>query len=159
VTRVGWGFDAHRFGIGGPLRLCGVEVDADRSLEGTSDGDVALHAVIDALLGAAALGDIGELFPSSDPRWANADSAAMTRTTVQTLREEAFVVAGVDVTVISESVLVAPYRLQMRRNLAELLEIGISAVSVKATSTDGLGFTGRDEGVAATAVVSLLDRD
>ena len=134
-------------------------MDPDRSLHSTSDGDVALHAVIDAMLGAAALGDIGELFPSSDSQWENADSIDMTRITLNKVKDAGFLVAAVDVTVISETVKVAPYRLEMRRSLAALLEIDLAAASVKGTSTDGLGFAGRDEGVGAVAVVTLSAQD
>ena len=155
VSRVGWGFDAHRFGGSGPLKLCAIDIDSGRSLAGTSDADVALHAVMDALLGAAALGDIGEHFASSDPRWANTDSGDLARTVVAMIKRASFSVVSVDITIISESVRVAPHRSAMRQALSALLGVDLTAVSVKATSTDGLGFTGRDEGVAAMAVATL----
>jgi 2-C-methyl-D-erythritol 2,4-cyclodiphosphate synthase len=153
--RVGWGFDAHRFGGPGPLRLAGVVVDRERGLEGTSDADVVAHAVADALLGAAALGDLGTHFPSSDARWAGADSMELLRRVMERISEAAFETASVDVTVIAETVRIAPHREELRKSLAGALGLDVEAVSVKATSTDGLGLIGRDEGMAAVAVAVL----
>lgn len=156
VSRTGWGFDAHRFGGSGPVTLCGVEVSSDFGLVGTSDADVALHAVIDAILGASAQGDLGELFPSSDPRWRGADSKELLDVARSTVEEAGFRVDAVDVTIIAGSVRIAPRRREMRSVLASRLGIDEGAVSVKATSTDGMGAIGRDEGIAAVAVATLL---
>ena len=153
--RVGWGFDAHRIGGDGPMRICGVIVDGSRGLIGTSDGDVVLHAVADALLGAGALGDLGQYFPSSDPRWIDADSADLLSQVIGMLDETGAGATNVDVTIIAEKVRISPYRNAMRQRLADLLRLPVSQVSVKATTTDGMGYLGRDEGVAATAVVTL----
>ena len=153
--RVGFGFDAHRTGGGGPLKLAGIEVAADRGLIGTSDADVAVHALIDALLGAAALGDIGTYFPSSDPRWEGADSLDLLRDVVATVGSAGYQVGSVDLTVVAQNVRVAPHRDAMRSCLAEVLGLPIDSVSVKATTTDALGFLGRDEGIGATAVAVI----
>jgi 2-C-methyl-D-erythritol 2,4-cyclodiphosphate synthase len=156
AMRIGWGFDAHRIGGDGPMLLGGVEVDPGRGLVATSDGDVALHALADALLGAAALGDLGVLFPSSDPQWQDADSRDLLARVVVDVRQAGFVVSSVDVTVVAQTVRVAPHRDAMRATIASILGVEPSRVSVKATTTDGLGFLGRDEGVAATAVAVLI---
>jgi 2-C-methyl-D-erythritol 2,4-cyclodiphosphate synthase len=155
---VGWGFDAHRFGGDPPLRLGGVVVAADRGLEGTSDSDVVAHAVADAVLGAAALADMGEWFPSSDPRWAGADSMEMLRTVAGRAAAEGWVPGHVDVTVVAQTVRVAPHRDTMRHNLAAALDVPVAVISVKATTSDGMGFTGRNEGIAAVAVVTAVRR-
>ncbi|HUU61778.1 MAG TPA: 2-C-methyl-D-erythritol 2,4-cyclodiphosphate synthase [Acidimicrobiia bacterium] len=155
--RVGWGADVHRFGGPGPIRLGGVVVDESRGVEATSDGDVLAHAVADALLGAAALGDLGALFPSSDPRWRGADSMTLLAAVVGRLPSAGWRVSSVDATVIAEKVRVSPHREAIRRRLAEVLEVEVDRVSVKATSTDGLGLLGRDEGLAAVAVAVLAE--
>ncbi len=152
--RVGWGFDAHRFGGDPPVVLAGVTADQTRGLLGTSDADVVAHAVADALLGAAALGDLGEFFPSSDPQWQGADSMGLLRIVTDRFHDEGLRVEHLDVTLISESVRLAPVREAVRQAIADVLQVARAAVSVKATTTDGLGFLGRDEGVAATAVVT-----
>jgi 2-C-methyl-D-erythritol 4-phosphate cytidylyltransferase/2-C-methyl-D-erythritol 2,4-cyclodiphosphate synthase len=154
-VRIGWGFDAHRIGPDGPMMIGGVVVAEDRGLVGTSDGDVALHAVADAILGAAALGDIGTHFPSSDEQWHGADSADILARVVEMARGSGLVVDSVDVTVIAETVRISPYRDAMRSRLADVLELPIDRVSVKATSIDGMGFIGRDEGIAAVAMAML----
>ncbi len=153
--RVGWGCDAHRIGGDGPMVLGGVPVDPARGLVGTSDGDAALHALADALLGAAALGDLGALFPSSDPRWEGADSRDLLARVAAAVQDAGFAVASVDVTIIAQAVPVAPHREAMRSVIAGVLGLDPSQVSVKATTTDGMGYLGRDEGVAATAVAVL----
>lgn len=153
--RVGFGFDAHRTGGTGPLKLAGVEVAADTGLVGTSDADVAVHALVDALLGAAALGDIGMFFPSSDPRWRGADSLDLLATVVASVGDAGYRIGSVDVTIVAQSVRVAPHRELMRARLADVLGIAPAGVSIKATTTDGLGFLGRDEGIGATAVAVL----
>jgi 2-C-methyl-D-erythritol 2,4-cyclodiphosphate synthase len=151
---VGWGFDVHRFGGDPPVLLAGIPADTERGLLGTSDADVVAHAVADALLGAASLGDLGSLFPSSDPRWAGADSMALLRDVVGRFIGSGRRIDHLDVTVVAETVHVAPVRESVRTALAEALGVDLEAVSVKATTTDGLGFLGRNEGVAAMAVIT-----
>jgi 2-C-methyl-D-erythritol 2,4-cyclodiphosphate synthase len=156
--RVGWGFDAHRFGGEPPLLLAGVVADESAGLAGTSDGDVAAHATADALLGAASLGDLGTHFPSDDPAWAGADSMDLLARVVAMLGRAGFAVASVDLTVIAEHLRVAAIRESMRERLAAVLEVGVDAVSVKATTTDGMGWLGRGEGMAAAAVATIRER-
>lgn len=159
-VRVGWGYDVHRLSVTGPLILAGVVIDQDSGVDATSDGDVVAHAVVDAVLGAAGLGDIGEHFPSDDPRWAGADSMAMVRHAAMAAHEAGWYVAGCDVTVVVETVRIAPHRAEMRANLGDRLGvIEPESVSVKATTTDGLGFIGRQEGIAVTAVAVLRSID
>jgi len=150
--RVGVGYDSHRFAPGRRLVLGGVEVDHDRGLEGHSDADVVAHAVIDALLGAAGLGDLGEHFPPDDERWRGADSLDLLRTVVGMLDGP---VANVDASVICEAPRLGAHRAEMQRNLSEVLG---APVSVKATSNEGMGFIGRAEGIACIAV-ALIDTD
>jgi 2-C-methyl-D-erythritol 2,4-cyclodiphosphate synthase len=154
-TRIGWGFDAHRFGGNGPIVLAGVVVDQIRGIEATSDGDVVAHAVGDALLGALALGDIGMHFPSSNPEMDGMDSMELLARVIRIIEDRAHLVGNVDVTVIAQSVRIGPYREEMRDRLAALLRIDRSSVSVKATTTDEMGSIGRDEGIAVAAVVTL----
>lgn len=149
--RVGWGFDSHVFGGPGPLVLAGVAVDSSLGVVATSDGDVVAHALADALLGAAAAGDLGDWFPSSDPASEGADSMAMLRRVVDVVQDAGYTPASVDVTVVAEAVRIAPHREAMRNGLARTLGLPMEAVSVKATTTDGLGFVGRGEGLAAMA--------
>ena len=156
--RVGWGFDAHRFTPGGRVLLAGVPADESRGVAATSDGDVAAHAVADALLGAAALGDLGTLFPSDDPRWEGADSMALLSNVVGRVREAGFVLRSLDVTVVAETVRVGPHRDRIVAALAGCLGEDPGIVSVKATTTDGMGFLGADEGLAAVAVAVLEGR-
>lgn len=155
VNRVGWGFDAHRLDGRPPLKLGGVAVSDDAGVSATSDGDVLAHAVTDALLGACALGDIGEHFPSDDPSSAGADSMDLLRSVVVVAADAGWRPAHVDTTVVSQSVRVAPHREAIVTGLADALGVSSEAVSVKATTTDGLGFIGRDEGLAVVAVVSV----
>jgi 2-C-methyl-D-erythritol 2,4-cyclodiphosphate synthase len=155
--RVGIGFDAHRFDAAAPpLRLGGVIVDDHRGVAATSDGDVLAHAVADALLGAAALGDMGSHFPSSDPRWEGADSLELLRQVTQAIAAVGFRPGAIDATVVAQSVAVAPHRSQMRAALAGALGIDADQVSVKATTTDGMGSIGNDEGIAALAVATIV---
>lgn len=151
---VGWGFDVHRFGGEPPVLLAGIPADTERGLLGTSDADVVAHAVADALLGAATLGDLGSWFPSDDSRWEGADSMALLRVVAERFHEAGFVVDHLDMTVVAETIRVSPVREDIRNALADTLRLEPGAVSVKATTTDGLGFLGRDEGVAAVAVVT-----
>ena len=154
--RVGWGFDAHRFGGSPPLVLGGVIASDTVGVEATSDGDVAAHAIIDAILGGAAIGDLGSFFPSSDPQWRGADSFQLLDIALRESQAAGWVVDFVDVTVISETVRVAPIRDEMRSRLSMALSVGPDAVSVKATTTDRLGFIGAGEGLAAVASVTLV---
>lgn len=155
VTRVGWGFDAHRLDGEPPLKLGGVVVSDTEGVSATSDGDVLAHAVTDALMGACVLGDIGGHFPSDDPESAGADSMDLLRRCVEMAVDAGWQPSHVDGTVVCESVRVAPYRDDMRRNLADVLMLDVADVSVKATTTDGLGFIGREEGLAAMALLTV----
>ncbi|MER3500141.1 MAG: hypothetical protein IMHGJWDQ_000509 [Candidatus Fervidibacter sp.] len=154
--RVGIGVDAHRFAEGRPLKLCGLTIPSEQGLIGHSDADVALHALCDALLGALALGDIGQHFPDTDPRYKDADSALFVTTVLEMARERGWLVNNVDITVIAQTPKLAPYREAMRQRVAELLGIDKESVSVKATTTDRMGFVGRSEGIAAIVIVSLM---
>jgi 2-C-methyl-D-erythritol 2,4-cyclodiphosphate synthase len=153
--RVGIGYDVHRLAEGRPLILGGVEIDHERGLAGHSDADVLTHAVIDALLGAAALGDIGEHFPDTDPRYEGADSIELLTATVALLASGGFAPANVDATVVIERPKLAPHKEAIRSRLAGALGLAISAVSIKATTGEGMGFVGRGEGVAALAIASI----
>ena len=154
--RTGIGYDIHPLEAGRPLVLGGVRITYERGLAGHSDGDVLAHAIIDALLGAAALGDIGHHFPPDDARFRNADSMELLRHAVKLIAAARYRIVNVDATVVAEAPKLAPHVAAMRAALAEALGIDASAVSVKATTSDGLGATGRGEGIAALAVV-LLD--
>lgn len=154
-TRTGMGFDVHAFSGAGPIILGGIEIAHDRGLAGHSDADVVLHAITDALLGAGGLGDIGEHFPPSDPRWKGAASALFLAHAVDLLQAKGAVIDHVDCTVIAEAPKVGPHRTAMRAKIAEITGLTIDQVSVKATTTEGLGFTGRREGIAAQAVASI----
>lgn len=154
--RTGIGFDAHKFTPNRPLKLCGVTIPHEQGLIGHSDADVALHALCDALLGALALGDIGQHFPDTDPRYKNADSSSFVQAVMSLVRERGWQVNNVDITIIAQVPKLAPYRGLMREKVAELLGVEIDAVSVKATTTNQMGFVGREEGIAAIAIVSLF---
>jgi len=154
-TRVGIGFDAHRFADGRRLVLGGVEIDHARGLEGWSDADALLHAIADAVLGAAALGDIGTHFPPTDPAWRDADSRELLAATVTLASRDGWRIANVDTTVLAEAPRIAPHVEAMRAAIAAACGIDPSGVSVKATTTEGMGFVGREEGIAALAVVTL----
>ena len=155
--RVGHGYDVHRLVQGRALVLGGVTVPFDRGLLGHSDADVLTHAVMDALLGAAALGDIGKLFPDSDAAYAGADSIALLERVTALLREHGWQVGNVDATVVAQAPRLAPYIPEMRRHLAEAMGLDVDCVSVKATTEERLGFTGSGEGMAAHAV-ALIER-
>jgi 2-C-methyl-D-erythritol 4-phosphate cytidylyltransferase / 2-C-methyl-D-erythritol 2,4-cyclodiphosphate synthase len=153
--RTGMGFDVHAFSGAGPIMLGGIEIAHDRGLAGHSDADVVLHAITDALLGAGGLGDIGEHFPPSDPRWKGAASALFLAHAVDLLRAKGALIDHIDCTVIAEAPKVGPHRTAMRAKIAEIMDLSLDQVSVKATTTEGLGFTGRREGIAAQAVASI----
>jgi len=155
--RVGHGYDVHRLVEGRALILGGVTVPFDRGLLGHSDADVLTHAVMDALLGAAALGDIGKLFPDSDAAYAGADSIVLLERVTALLREHGWQVGNVDATVVAQTPKLAPYIPEMRRRLAEAMGLDVDCVSVKATTEERLGFTGSGEGMAAHAV-ALIER-
>jgi 2-C-methyl-D-erythritol 2,4-cyclodiphosphate synthase len=160
-TRVGIGYDVHAFAAPEaqrPLVIGGVAIPHERGLVGHSDADVLLHALVDALLGAAALGDIGTHFPSSDPRWRDAASMAFLTYTLELLSGQGWRIGNVDATLVAERPRMAPHIPAIRARLAEAMGLPLDAVSVKAKTTDGLGFTGRSEGMACHAV-ALIERD
>ncbi len=153
--RTGFGFDVHRLVPGTHANLCGVKIPHTHQLEGHSDADVALHAVCDAIFGALADGDIGSHFPPSDPQWKGKDSAHFVHYAVNLVRKRGGIIAHIDVTLMCERPKIGPHREAMRTRLAEMLEIDLSRVAVKATTTERLGFTGREEGIAAQAVATI----
>jgi 2-C-methyl-D-erythritol 2,4-cyclodiphosphate synthase len=155
TVATGIGYDAHRFAAGRRLVLGGVEIEHDRGLEGHSDADVVTHAVIDALLGAAGLADIGEHFPDTDERWRDADSLDMLRTVAAQVQAAGCTVRHVDVTVLLEQPQLAGHRDAMRARLADVLGLALAHVNVKATRGEGMGFIGRGEGAAALAVATV----
>ena len=153
--RVGQGYDVHRLVTDRRLILGGVDIPYEKGLLGHSDADVLAHAVMDALLGAAALGDIGKLFPDSDPEYEGADSLMLTRRVARVLEENGYAISNVDATIIAQSPKLAPYIDKMRENIAAALNIPVTDVSVKATTEERLGFTGRKEGIAAQAAALI----
>lgn len=155
MIRIGQGYDVHRLVEGRKLILGGVEIPYEKGLLGHSDADVLLHALCDALLGAAALGDIGAHFPDSDPAYEGVSSLFLLRETARLIRECGYTVGNVDTTVIAQRPKLAPYLLQMRQNIACALSVSVDCVSVKATTEEGLGFTGSGEGIAASAAALL----
>ncbi len=155
--RIGFGTDVHAFGPGDSVAVAGVRMPHSRGVLAHSDGDVALHALCDALLGAAGLGDIGMHFPDSDPKWKGADSRELTRHVMALLGARHYVVGNADLTILAEAPRIGRYREEMRRTVAQLLAVGEQQVNIKATTTEGLGFIGRGEGLAAQAVVLLLE--
>ena len=157
LPRFGIGYDVHPLAEGRPMIIGGVEIESDRGPTGHSDADALAHAITDALLGAAAAGDIGGHFPDTDPEWAGADSIELLREAVRRVAERGFTPWNVDATVALETPKLAPHRDAMRERLAGALGIPIDRVSVKATRGEGLGFIGRAEGLAAFAVVSLIE--
>ena len=154
----GIGYDSHRLSEGRRLILGGVEIPGERGLEGHSDADVLTHAVIDALLGAAGLGDIGEHFPDSDERWRDADSIALLEVVVRMVGEQGLEVVNVDCTLVMEAPKLSPHRQAIRERIAQALALDPALVNVKASTGEGIGFVGRGEGVAALAVASLRAR-
>lgn len=157
MLRIGHGFDVHAFAKGRRLVLGGVDVPAERGLAGHSDADVVAHALMDAVLGALREGDIGKLFPDTDPAYEGADSLALMRRVAELAHSRGWRVADADCTIAAQAPKLAPYREQMRANMAAALGVPAEAVGVKATTTERLGFVGREEGIAAWAVV-LLER-
>lgn len=153
--RVGQGYDVHRLVTDRRLILGGVDIPYEKGLLGHSDADVLAHAVMDALLGAAALGDIGKLFPDNDPEYKGADSLMLTRRVARVLEENGYAISNVDATIIAQSPKLAPYIDKMRENIAAALNIPVTDVSVKATTEERLGFTGRKEGIAAQAAALI----
>lgn len=153
--RIGHGFDVHRLTEGRHCIICGVDIPYEKGLLGHSDADVALHALSDALLGAAALGDIGRHFPDTDPQWKGADSRELLKAVADMLAKDGFAPVNVDVTIMAQAPKMAPYIQQMRQNIADDLRLTVDRVSVKATTTERLGFEGREEGISATAVCLL----
>lgn len=156
MIRIGNGFDVHRLTTGRKCIICGVEIPYELGLLGHSDADVALHALADALLGAAALGDIGAHFPDTDPKYAGADSRMLLRRVVEILAEAGFKPGNVDITIIAQRPKMLPHIPQMRANVAADLSLEPGCVSVKATTTEHLGFTGRGEGIAAMATATIV---
>lgn len=154
--RIGHGYDAHRFTPGGRLMLGGVEIPFDRSLAAHSDGDVVIHAICDALLGAAALGDIGKHFPDSDPALKGVDSRILLRKVAALLGEKGLRIANLDATVIAQRPRLSPHFPRMRECLAADLQVDVDQINLKGTTTEGMGFAGREEGIEAHAV-ALLD--
>jgi len=155
AMRVGTGFDVHGFTAGDGVIICGVKIPHAKKLEGHSDADVGWHALTDAILGAAALGDIGDHFPPSDPKWKGANSVVFLQHAAKLAAERGFHVVNADITLMCEKPKIAPHRDAMRTATAEALALPLDAVSIKATTTEKLGFLGREEGIAAQAVVLL----
>ncbi len=155
MIRIGQGFDGHAFAPERKLILCGVEIPYELGLLGHSDADVAIHALCDALLGALALGDIGKHFPDTDPRYKGVDSRVLLRAVMDLIKEKGYGVGNVDITIIAQAPKMLPHIPQMRQNMADDLGVELDCVSVKATTTERLGFTGRREGIASLATALL----
>ncbi|MEM1350806.1 MAG: 2-C-methyl-D-erythritol 2,4-cyclodiphosphate synthase [Pseudomonadota bacterium] len=154
--RLGNGYDVHAFGPGDYVILCGVEIPHDHGLVGHSDADVAMHSITDAIYGALASGDIGQHFPPNDPKWKGAPSAIFLEHAVHLARDQGFVISNVDCTIICEFPKIGPHAQAMREKLANLMGLEVARVSVKATTSERLGFTGRGEGIACAATAALL---
>ena len=157
--RVGIGFDAHPFAAGRPLRLGGIELPYNRGLRGHSDGDALLHAIADAVLGAAGLGSLGQQFPDTDARWRGADSAVFVARACEMAGERGFAIGNVDAVIVAEAPKIAPFADKIRARVAQLLAVSEESVSIRGTSTNGLGFIGRTEGLAVMAVVLLVPKE
>jgi len=155
MIRVGQGYDVHRFKEGGDVILGGVKIDYEKGLEAHSDGDVVLHALSDALLGAAALGDIGKHFPDTDPEFKGADSRVLLRHVYGIVQEKGYQLVNADITIIAQAPKMAPHIAAMCRNIADDLKVEVDCINVKATTTEKLGFEGRKEGIAVQAVVLI----
>ncbi|MCK5819587.1 MAG: 2-C-methyl-D-erythritol 2,4-cyclodiphosphate synthase [Psychromonas sp.] len=157
MTRIGHGFDVHKFGGNGPIKLGGVTIPHDEGLIAHSDGDVVLHALCDALLGAVALGDIGVHFPDSDPAFGGIDSRKLLEHVFQKVMSKGYKIGNLDITIVAQTPKMAPYIDQMRTAISSILETHIDNVNIKATTTEKLGYTGRKEGIATYAVVLLIN--
>jgi 2-C-methyl-D-erythritol 2,4-cyclodiphosphate synthase len=155
MIRVGQGYDVHRFKEGSEVILGGVKIAYEKGLEAHSDGDVVLHALCDALLGAAALGDIGKHFPDTDPEFKNADSRILLRHVYRIVQDKGYLLVNADMTIIAQAPKMAPYIAAMCRNIADDLKVDIDCINVKATTTEKLGFEGRKEGIAVQAIVLI----
>jgi 2-C-methyl-D-erythritol 2,4-cyclodiphosphate synthase len=155
TVRIGQGYDVHRFGEGDHIMLCGVRVPHECGVVAHSDGDVAIHALCDALLGALALGDIGQHFPDTDAAYRGADSCQLLAHVYQLIRMRGWQLGNADITIIAQAPKVLPFRQQMQQCVADVLQLPLDSISVKATTTEKLGFEGRQEGIAAQAVVLL----
>ncbi|MBM2320926.1 2-C-methyl-D-erythritol 2,4-cyclodiphosphate synthase [Marivita cryptomonadis] len=155
-VRLGNGYDVHKFGPGDHVVLCGVKVPHDQTLMGHSDADVGMHAITDAIYGALAAGDIGRHFPPSDPQWKGAASEIFLKHAVQLARDAGFVISNVDCTMVCEFPKIGPHADAMRATLADIMDLPIEDISVKATTSEKLGFTGRGEGIAAIATAALV---
>lgn len=158
-TRVGSGFDVHRLVKGRPLIIGGVKIEHETGLEGHSDADVLVHAVMDALLGAAGLPDIGQLFPDNDPNFKGADSLALLRQVNSLLCEKGFAIINIDSVLAAQAPKLSPYKKEMKLNIARALNIEPERIGIKATTTEHLGFTGRKEGIAASACALIIKKD
>jgi 2-C-methyl-D-erythritol 2,4-cyclodiphosphate synthase len=156
LFRIGFGYDAHALVKGRPLIIGGVDIPHGSGLEGHSDADVLAHAVIDAILGALGMGDIGQHFPDTDPAYKGADSLLMLKTVMEWVEHKRFRLNNVDATVVAENPKLSPHVSAMQHRLADVLEASINQINIKATTTEGMGFTGRQEGIEAFAVVSLV---
>jgi 2-C-methyl-D-erythritol 2,4-cyclodiphosphate synthase len=153
--RIGHGYDVHKFGGDGPIVICGQQIDYEHGLLAHSDGDVALHALCDALLGAVALGDIGKHFPDTDAAFAGADSRQLLQHVYRLVKQKGYKIGNLDITIIAQAPKMAPHINTMRQHLVDDLKVSLDQVNVKATTTEKLGFTGRKEGIACHAVVLL----
>ncbi len=159
MYRIGFGFDSHRFVEGKPLMLGGVEVPHDRGLDGHSDADAPLHAVTDAILGAISAGDIGEIFPDTDPQWKDAPSSLFVTRAVEMASEEGYTIGNCDVTIVTQSPKLSPHKQSMRERIATLLGIDAGAVAVKAKTSEQMGVVGQGEGLLALAAVLLVKEE
>ena len=157
--RIGTGFDAHQFETGTPLIIGGVSIPFIKGSKGHSDGDVLYHAIVDALLGALALGDIGSHFPSEDEKWKGANSSQFVSHAFALIKAKGYIIGNVDATIILQQPKIFPYIKQMRSNISKILDVDIDSISIKATTTDNLGFIGKGEGLATTATILLHKAD
>jgi 2-C-methyl-D-erythritol 2,4-cyclodiphosphate synthase len=157
MFKVGYGFDVHKFGGEGPVTLGGVKIDYEYGLIAHSDGDVLLHALCDALLGAACLGDIGELYPDNDNKFLNIDSRILLRDVYERITSLGYKISNVDITVMAQTPKLLPYKESMRKNISEDLNLDIFSINIKATTTEKLGFVGRKEGIAVSAVALIYN--
>ncbi len=159
MNRVGFGFDSHRFADDRPLKLCGVPIEHDRGLSGHSDGDAPLHALIDAMLAASGMGDIGDYFPDTEKKWKNADSSWMLSEAMQIVLQAGWAPVNCDLTIVTEAPKLKPQRARMRERIADLLGLDSTSVSVKAKTAEGMGPIGAGEGLAAWAIVLMEEID